>query len=197
MNYCLNRVQALRKQWIKYDIDVPFEKYFEEKINWEVKNMEYAQRLFNAYKKGESKVRWWMVTIRPKYEDTSFDVFKEHVEFYVSELPYINLEYVFEQKGESLEDLGKGFHTHIIFSTEKVNYWQSHILRDIKRKKYKFLEYTKANCIQVDSVVCLQRAQEYIRGIKNDDNKELSCSMDAEWRNSLGIVSIVTDTREN
>ena len=36
MNYCLNRVQALRKQWIKYDIDVPFEKYFEEKINWKL-----------------------------------------------------------------------------------------------------------------------------------------------------------------
>jgi hypothetical protein len=191
-------VQALRKKWWQYDWkDESWDDYFNRKVKREIDDMEYAKKMYNMYKGLEKKIKWWMVTIRPKYEDTSFEVFKEHVEFYVSELPYINLEYAFEQKGESLEDLGKGFHVHIIFSTEKVNYWQSHILRDIKRKKYKFLEYTKANCIQVDSIVCLQRAQEYIRGIKNDDAKELSCSFDEEWRKSLGIVSVVSDTREN
>ena len=197
MNYCLNRVQQLYKKFMSDPHADDWDSYFNERINNEVRLIKYAEKLHSLSKADKTNVKWFMVTVRPKYEDVSFEVFKNDVEFYVNELPFIDLEYCFEQKGESLDDIGKGFHVHIIFSTEKKNYWQSHILRDIKRNKYGFLKYTKANCIQVDNIVCLQRAQEYIRGSKNDVSKELSCSFDEEWRNSLGLVGVVSLTRKN
>lgn len=203
MNYCFNRVQKLYAKWqnevsiMGYGNAPTFEEYYSQHELREIRLIKYAERLHSKSKEDKIKLKWFMITIRPKDDMVTFETFKENVELFVSELPFVELEYCFEQKGESLIEMGRGFHTHILFSTKKLNYWQSHILRSCKVKKYGFLKYTKPNCIQVDNVICLERAKEYIRGIKNDEDKELSCSFDKVWRETLGLLEIVSETREN
>lgn len=199
MNYCYNRIQKLYAKWDKYEREwgESFEDYYSRKEAEELRLIKYAERLHSSSKEGKLKLKYFMITIRPKSEDVTFETFKEDVELFVSELPYKELEYCFEQKGESLFELGKGFHVHIIFSTDKINYWQSHVLRDVKKKKYGFLKYTKPNCIQVDKILCIVRAKEYIRGIKNDEDKELSCEFDVIWREQLGLLDVFSDTRSS
>lgn len=198
MNYWCNRVQKLYAKWKKEEIDcISWDEFYKQNEKRELNLYKYAKALHSKSKEEEIKTKVFMITIRPKDNMVAFETFKADVELFISELPFKEVEYCYEQKGESLEELGKGFHTHIVFSTDKVNYWQSHILRDAKKKKYGFLKYTKANCIQVDKVICEKRAREYIRGIKNDEEKELSCQFDEVWRKQLEMVTIFREDRSS
>lgn len=137
--------------------------------------------------------RWYLITVRPPH-DTRWEKFKLGVEQYVTKHSpkWIEYEYVFEQKGEDIEHLGYGFHTHMIICTNTKNYYPSHMLRDLKSQ----FNYVNAACIQVDTIKNLNRAREYIHGIKNNDEKLKAVEMDKVWRDKLSLPASVKSTRQ-
>lgn len=215
MNYFCNRIHFLRKAYMiiqTQDMEMrhtykecglvyepqykDFADYVEQHKQKELEMWRMAKELHEMVK--EEQPVWYLVSIRPdskKIDD--IHRFVKDVEYYVEELPWIECMYAFEQKGETLEDAGKGFHVHILFSTKKVNYYASHILRDIKRKKYSFINYTAANCIQIDKVNCKERAVQYISGDKKEEGKSKACKIDILWREQVGLKPLVTRCRSS
>lgn len=128
--------------------------------------------------------RAMMLTVRPA-EGTDWATFKGTTEQFVGKWAdaWNWFEYAFEQKGETRDDMGRGFHVHIVFSTSKKNYYKSHVLRDAKRS----WSYVADNCIQVDVIKNLERARAYIRGDKNDASKVAAVEVDALWRDSVNL----------
>lgn len=53
------------------------------------------------------------ITINPK-PDVSLDTFKKQVEKAVNRNMFVQVRYVYEQRGTNMDEAGKGFHTHIL-----------------------------------------------------------------------------------
>lgn len=130
--------------------------------------------------------RWSLITIRPPH-NTSWLRFRDDVHAFVTRWAprWSSWEYAFEQKGESPETLGHGFHVHLLISTTTPNYYKSHIIKSLQR----YFSYVAANCIQVDSVRNLDRAKAYIRGEK-EASKLVAVHHDILWRNKENLQQI-------
>lgn len=115
-----------------------------------------------ASEKGE---RHYMLTVRPPHT-TNWNTFKHSTTNFVLRWSkkWEWCEMAYEQKGETIETAGFGFHVHIIFCTKTDNYYPSHIIRDAKKE----WPYVAANCIQCDTLVNVEKARYYIRGDKGD-----------------------------
>lgn len=132
--------------------------------------------------------RWYFITVRPP-ELTNWIDFKYDVEHFWSKWQSKWLEgvYVFEQKGENESELGKGFHWHARICTSTINYYKSHVLRDLKRT----FHYVAPNCIKVEAIKSLERCIEYMQGDKKSDAKKPAVLMDSVWRERLGLPAEV------
>lgn len=135
----------------------------------------------------DSGHRHYMITWRPP-EGVCFNTFLFNVNKFIKEWEskWAWYEYAFEQKGIDKATMGKGFHCHLIVATCAENYYPSHILRDSVRA----FPYIAKNCIQVDTLKNVKRAKEYIRGDKDNAEKEPSVIMDKVWRETLGLQNI-------
>lgn len=138
--------------------------------------------------KGNTEGRWYMLTTRPP-PGCNWPRYLHAIETFVSKYggQWCEWEYAFEQTGTSLETMGTGFHCHILFNTNKVNYYPSHILRDAKAS----FPFIAANCIQVDSIVNITKAKQYIRGEKKDE-KLAGVSFNTPWRQSKNLKDLYT-----
>lgn len=132
--------------------------------------------------------RWYFITVRPPHT-TTWLTFKSVCEAFCNKWQHkwIECTYVFEQKGESEESLGHGFHWHMRFATNTVNYYPSHILRDLT----KHFDFVAKNCIKVETIKSLERCIEYMQGDKKSDAKKLACDMDIIWRQQNDIPAEV------
>lgn len=161
----------------------------EETMDLALKMLAVFKDKANSIKGGGD--RCYMITIRPN-ENTLWETFYNDTESYIS----ANLHrwkwvsYAYEQKGTNDDELGKGFHVHIILKTDTINYYPMHILRNTQ--KY-FKQYVAPNCVQVDSIKNFDRACEYISGDKRlpngepDKEKLKAVAMDNKWRQKVGI----------
>jgi len=124
--------------------------------------------------------RWYMLTIRPPSGKVALTTFTADVHKHVQKWKnhWVSYEYVFEQKGETLETMGTGFHTHIIIETNRPNYYPSHI----KKSAATDFPYTNQRAIDVATLKNVVRAKEYIRGCKQAIEKEPAVVMDKPWR---------------
>lgn len=134
----------------------------------------------------EAAERWYMLSVRPP-EGTNIRTLKYAVEGFVKAWSsgWAEWEYAFEQKGETVDELGRGLHVHMVLRVSKANYYPSHILRDAKRA----FPFVAANCIQVDTLNNVARAKEYIRGGK-EEKKQGAAAMDRVWRQREGLQEL-------
>lgn len=126
--------------------------------------------------------KYCLITIRPP-DGTCFFNFKTEVERYIKRPYFISGEYAFEQCGENAEDVGNGFHVHILACVKDYVQFKE-LNRDVHKdvsgdfmfqvgnEKKKFLR------TQTDLEFC----QHYIRGDKHNDAKRAAISWNAEWR---------------
>jgi hypothetical protein len=133
--------------------------------------------------------RWYMLTTRPPH-DCNWNRYLHSVKTFINKYSpqWCEWEYCFEQIGTSTETMGKGFHCHMLFNTKKQNYYPSHILRDAKTN----FPYIAANCIQVDSIVNLEKTKQYIRGHKKQEKLE-SVSFNTPWRVSKNLKDLYSN----
>lgn len=126
--------------------------------------------------------KYCLITIRPP-DSTCFIPFKDEVEQYIKRPYFLHGEYAFEQCGESEEDLGNGFHVHILACVKDYVQFKE-LNRDVHKdisgdfmfqvgnEKRKFLR------TQTDLEFC----RNYIRGDKHSDAKRAAISLNATWR---------------
>lgn len=159
-----------------------------------IKAMDIGLEYFDMFKKRMAQVkdengRCYMITVRPDTSKIKFCNFRELVTQYLNKWSnkWIWWEYTFEQKGNSSNTIGNGFHMHLIICTASENYYPSHLLRDCYSQ---FNICTAKNCIQIDTIKNLARAKEYIRGDKKDDDKLKCIAYDIMWRNQNNLENI-------
>jgi hypothetical protein len=135
-----------------------------------------------------------LITINPNNEKIDINTFRLKIDKTMNWKMFDTVHWVFEQRGEHADELGKGFHMHAV-ATLTGDYQTKDVNRDLKRsfcggkhpicgnKKHidvKTLKY------QTD----YDNALEYIKGNKKDSRKEDKLLMDTEWREIHGIQKI-------
>lgn len=130
------------------------------------------------------------ITVNPR-PDVDFKTFHKSIKKYLSKVWIDNYIYVLEQRGTNMEELGRGFHSHILLW--KCDGKKSHeVIRETKN--------TFKNICSVDnpSVLNIKNCKEedidkrknYMLGdksIEHDPSKQVKQEMDIIWRQNIGI----------
>lgn len=172
------------------DPEAVYDREIEHELSRHVRIMEMGMKLFCEYKSmltNNDNSRWYLLTIRPP-EGVEFSKFKDDILLYVSKWSHKWTEwaYCFEQVGTNEEELGKGFHVHMRFKTNAINYFPSHVKRDAK----KIFTYVHDACIKAEKIVSLERCIEYMDGNKNNPEKESAVQMNNIWRDREGLAAL-------
>lgn len=95
--------------------------------------------------------------------------------------------HVIEQRGENMDELGKGFHAHILIN--KGDYRLSHLRREFARTFNKVCDTDLHQCfnIQICKKSDLKKRQNYMIGVKDDEAKHKKQLMDKEFRKKFLI----------
>lgn len=132
--------------------------------------------------------RTFVITIRPK-PGLTFDAFKNRVEHMMRRECFIAYAYSYEQKGTDPDNLGNGFHVHIVASVTQRS--KGELLRDLQSTWNGVVD---AQCIQVDACFTSPKTfvEHYLIHYKsNDGHKILTRDADASWRASLSLPAVV------
>lgn len=132
--------------------------------------------------------KYWFITIRPDTNKVTFGDFYAKVVKFISGKSVLKYHLAFEQTGATEDDLGKGFHVHIVAD---MTYTKK---RDVLNACNKFLPFTAENCIDVQRATRPQGIiDKYLKGISDDGHKEALADMVALWRTRLGLLEIYSD----
>lgn len=131
--------------------------------------------------KEDFKSDYCFITVNPR-PGSSLTEFKTALDKSVKKSFIKKSLYVIEQRGETMEELGNGFHAHILVN--KGDYRYSHTKREFASTFKKFCDTTKSSCFNVKS--CkekdIRNRQNYMIGRKADPAKWLKQDMDIIFR---------------
>lgn len=130
------------------------------------------------------KEMFYFITINPITGD--FDVFKDKVTRLVKRPFLIDPIYAFEQRGKTMDEIGKGYHIHII--SKKKKYTSP---AELKKNIFSQFKDILGNVKHIDIRVCpsdwYDDKIQYLKGIKWDDDKSASCDLNRVWRENLKL----------
>lgn len=182
------------------DPEEAYEAYMRLEMEQALKEMRLACELEIAYREVRNEMglndkadkgRHTFLTIRPP-NTVSWLVFYEKTQAFIEKWQnkWDWAEWCYEQKGTNEQNMGCGFHIHILIKTTATNYYKSHILRDAIRA---FPEVA-AHCIQADSIPAprVEKCRQYIRGNKQTPEKLEAVPYDKIWRASMNLEEIYT-----
>lgn len=158
----------------------------------EVIQDEFAELLDVPKKEKQS----YMITIRP--DDTKVDLidFTQKIFSLTSRKCFIEGKYSFEQKGTCVDDIGKGFHVHIVARMSQSSKGQ--VLRDVTSTFKDWIEKGLITTNNID-VRTTKNPEElvntYLVEYKSDDgHKEVTQSWDELWRTGNSLKRLYTLT---
>lgn len=105
--------------------------------------------------------------------------------------PWIqNYLYVYEQRGETEADIGKGFHFHTIIEKPS-NKSYAHMMRELASSANKLCDTSNFHFYNVKNISEEEKERKivYITGRKADTAKHLKQDMDIIWRKSNNLLS--------
>lgn len=115
------------KQKIKTNLNIQFELEQISPYCTELKRQRDNLRQKQAEKLG---TLWLWLTINPK-KDIEFEIFKKKIEQFAERKMFDDYLYVFEQRGKTEEEAGKGFHAHLLLK-RNMKYKQNKIISNSK-----------------------------------------------------------------
>lgn len=142
----------------------------------------YKQLLYQS-KPSKDKIFW--ITINPP---SNIDVRKFINRVHSStECPYMpNMRYTFEQRGETLDEMGKGLHVHILVD-KKPKYSPKNIINNLSS----FFKLDKPSIdVRVYPAHFRQDKIEYLSGNKDDKSKNLKLEIDKKFRAHYSLNTI-------
>lgn len=178
---------------IMFDPQAAYERAIEEGKQQCMRDIEIGLELMSMFRERSNQLtnqgeRWYFITVRPP-PDASWGRFKLDWEHWIEkwENKWIEYCYVYEQKGETEDELGKGFHVHCRLLTSAQNYYPSHIHRDLSR----IFTYVARQCIDVQPIRNLNKCIDYMSGNKPEEEKLKAVAMDTIWRQTVGLAAEV------
>jgi len=137
-------------------------------------------------KDDESKSDFVFITVNPS-PDVPLSDFRKAVDKSVKKTFIKKSLHVIEQRGETMEELGKGFHTHILI--DKGDFRPSHLRREFARTFSKVCDTSNPHCFNINycKIEDIPKRQNYILGSKKDVAKHKKQLMDKEFRKKFAI----------
>lgn len=136
--------------------------------------------------------QYYFLTIRPDDSKCTFDDFYDKVLRFVKRKCFLHYRLSFEQKGTVHDELGKGFHVHIVAQMKQRS--KTEVLRDTLSSWNDWIEknYIQSNCIQVLTTKNPDKlVSDYLIEYKSDDeHKIVTKEMDMEWRKQYNLQNI-------
>ena len=186
---------ALTQEKLGKDFKDEYNHYYEMCLKQEYTNFDEYMRVAKIlHERFESfcPKQSYFITIRPNCDKVQFHQFKDKVESFLERACFLDYTYSFEQKGTSLENLGQGFHVHIVTKARQRS--KSEMLRDTLSSWNDWIrkEYIAENCIDV----CITKSaptliQNYLIDYKSDDgHKQPTQIWDATWRERNNLLAI-------
>lgn len=139
---------------------------------------------------------WILITIRPKDETL---VRLQEVTNRIVSKKWLKDKclYVYEQKGETIEELGQGMHVHILAKLIGMKHGnkqksKKQCLDEIISTCRTFKLNIEDNCIdaKVGPKRDVQQVIGYLTGVKASEEKHKAQKMDILWREKNGIISL-------
>ncbi|AXH76831.1 MAG: putative replicase [Circoviridae sp.] len=129
---------------------------------------------------------WITINPAPKVE---FEKFKVKITKLVNRAMFTKCEYVYEQRGTSLKEAGKGFHCHIL-ATRDMKYKPSKCISNIKNTCKTLVGNVNNNNqlnIQIIGDDYANDKREYMSGVKTGEGKDQKQIIDKSWRHLMEI----------
>lgn len=175
-----------------------FTKIYADKILQEIRDNEFTdEEILNVYhqyrlKESNKLGNVLFITINPRPE-INFDEFKLLCDKYVGKVWIQSCIYVFEQRGKTTEELGKGFHCHMLLwrnpdkrPNQVVRETQKHFKNICECENPSILNIK--NCKEED----IEKRKKYMldcKSVRDDPTKEVKQSMDVKWRELIHLRS--------
>ena len=211
-NTLKRRVNELEELLKKYKSRIKSaEKTFDESLILRTMKMEYeAEELGEWYKKlrryeieldgkikelraKEHNNQFCFITVSPK-ESVSLEEFKKAIEKCVTRNMFKSYLYVYEQMGKTTDELGKGFHAHVLVK-RNLNYKPSKIAINLKNT---FKSITNVNNPQVLNIQHIgedfaKHKIEYMTSINTGEGNDVKQEVDVVWREEIGLLPYYGD----
>lgn len=181
-----------------------FDKYFNMYANRTKKDIELMGKMksiikddFQALISGGDlgKRQAYMITIRPDDTKCTFDEFRDKVQSFVRRACFIRYSYSFEQKGETIATMGKGFHVHIIADMKQRS--KSEVLRDTLSSWNSFIIKGLISSNNIDVRTCHdpnEVVKNYLLEYKStDEHKAKTKEVDYHWRSCKGLEPLYSN----
>lgn len=152
----------------------------------EIKKIEKLKELHKS--KIELSQNFYFLTINPDTSKVSLQTFLKTIEKAISKKWITYYIYVIEQRGETLEEAGKGYHTHIIFNKGKKH---SEVIREMSNSFKKMCDVSNYHLFNLKRIGDEEKNRkiEYITGQKADEEKHLKQSIDKIFREKEKLKS--------
>jgi len=178
--------QRLINRGMGLDYDMEFEK-LQDDIYFRM----YEERYAHLKKQQEisENSKYIFITINPNSQITLLDFINKMTKM-MSKKWITNYLYVYEQRGETEAELGKGFHFHCILEKPKTKAY-AHMIRELSNSANSVCDTSNFHFFNIKSISeeeC-QRKIIYITGRKADDAKHLKQDMDILWRQKSNLLS--------
>lgn len=132
---------------------------------------------------------YYFITVNPK-PDTNLDVFLKLLANFVKRKPVLDYVYVIEQRGETIEEVGKGFHSHILVSWDPK---MSKRVRQFCGETFKRVIGCNSNkIININKIPkeYYKDKIDYMTGLKWDPEKDQKIKIDLIFRQKNNILSL-------
>lgn len=135
----------------------------------------------------EINKEWYFLTVNPKPDITLKEFMKTIQKALVKKWITYYI-FVIEQRGETENELGKGFHTHIIFN-KGIKHCK--IVKEMSNTFKNMCDVSNFHLFNIKNIGDEEKARkiEYITGTKADDAKHLKQQMDIIFRKKENLKS--------
>jgi len=147
------------------------------------------------YGKDDFEKGWFFLTIRPHNDFKDFNKFKNLVKRILSRKFIEKFKLVWEQKGETINNIGFGFHFHALLKISTPNkgikYFINEFIRDVAKEH--MTDVIASNCIdlkKINNQLEYDRREKYMSTdefLKADEEKEKAWKIDRIWRKNLNL----------
>ena len=169
---------------MEYQLDMLGQKWIDIKAHENELKGKLKEQLAVEHNNG-----YCFITISPK-DSVNLEEFIEKVHKYVQRNMFRKSRYVFEQRGKTEAEAGKGFHAHILFK-RNLDYKPSKI-------RVNSLNTWKNMCSCTDNTFNVKHIgeefakdkDEYMTGVKTGEDKDLKQAIDIIWRKANNIESV-------
>lgn len=173
------------------EIDVVYRQHAElTRLQHLTSNTVLTQALKEARQKRDEKaldeIGFYFITISPR-DTVSFPDFKQAVERFVKRKWVSSYVYVYEQRGIHENEIGKGFHMHMILTKPDKNF--ARILKETKNTFKHLFDDTCSSAIDIDGRFKrdLNNTISYILAEKQDPGKRLKQEIDKLFRKKYNL----------